>query len=68
MLIFFDQPHSYRKVLDSFAQIDITGPGSAIGRASAPGTGGPGFDPGPRHTKVVKNGSGIAPLLTLKQI
>ena len=21
------------------------------------GTGGPGFDPGPRHTKVVKNGT-----------
>lgn len=32
----------------------LAGPGSALSRASAPGRGGPGFKPGPRHTKVVK--------------
>ena len=30
---------------------------SANGRASASGAGGHGFDPGPRHTKGVKNGT-----------
>ena len=30
---------------------------SANGRASASGAGGRGFDPGPRHTKCVKNGT-----------
>ena len=34
-----------------------TGPDSANGRASALGAGGRGFDPGPRHTKGVKNGT-----------
>ena len=33
------------------------GPDSANGRASASGAGGCGFDPGPRHTKNVKNGT-----------
>ena len=28
------------------------------------GTGGPGFDPGPRHTKVVKNGTSCSSLDT----
>ena len=28
------------------------------------GTGGPGFDPGPRHTKVVKNGTSCSSLGT----
>ena len=39
------------------ARSRYTGPDSSIGRMSAPGTGGHGFDPGPRHTKVVKNGT-----------
>lgn len=30
--------------------------------------GGPGFNPGPQHAKVVNNDCGIAPLLTRKQI
>ena len=34
-----------------------TSPDSANGRASASGAGGCGFDPGPRHTKGVKNGT-----------
>ena len=37
--------------------IPVTGPDSANGRASASGAGGRGFDPGPRHTKGVKNGT-----------
>ena len=32
-------------------------PDSANGRASASGAGGRGFDPGPRHTIGVKNGT-----------
>ena len=49
-----------------------TGPDSANGRASASGAGGHGFDPGPRHTKGVKNGtSGYlawrSPLSIIKQ-
>ena len=31
---------------------------------SAPRSGGTGFDPGPRHTKVVNNGTGCSPLDT----
>ena len=34
-----------------------TGPDSANGRASASGAGGCGFDPGPCHTKGIKNGT-----------
>ena len=34
-----------------------TCPDSANGRASASGAGGRGFDPGPRHTKGLKNGT-----------
>ena len=34
-----------------------TGPDSANGRASASGAGGRGFNPGPHHTKGVKNGT-----------
>lgn len=37
-------------------------------RASVPDMGGLGFEPGPQHTKVMNNGSGIASLLMLKQI
>ena len=35
----------------------LTGPDSANGRAFALGAGGCGFDPGPCHTKGVKNGT-----------
>ena len=31
---------------------------------SAPRSGGTGFDPGPRHTKVVNNGTSCSPLGT----
>ena len=41
----------------------ITGHDSANGRASASGAGGRGFDPGPRHTKGVKNMVPVATLL-----
>ena len=34
------------------------GPDSSSGRASASGSGGRRFDPRPRHTKGVKNGTG----------
>ena len=34
--------------------------GSSVGRVSAPRSGGTGFDPGPRHTKVVNNGTSLA--------
>ena len=40
----------------------VTGPGSSVGRVSAPGTGGHGSDPGPRRTKVVKNGTSYSSL------
>ena len=36
---------------------DVTGPDSVMVRASASGTGGRGFDPGPRYTKDAKNGT-----------
>ena len=35
----------------------VFGPDSAMVRASASEAGGRGFDPGPRHTKDVKNGT-----------
>ena len=41
-----------------------TGLGSSVGRVSAPRLGGIGFDPGPRHTKVVNNGTSCSPLGT----
>ena len=41
-----------------------TGLGSSVGRVSAPRSGGTGFDPGPRHTKVVNNGTSCSPLGT----
>ena len=37
--------------------LGITGLGSAVGRVSAPRSGGTGFVPGPRHTKVFNNGT-----------
>ena len=39
-------------------RICTTGPDSSSGRASASGSGGRRFDPRPRHTKGVKNGTG----------
>ena len=36
----------------------LTGPDSSSGRASTLGSGGRRFDPRPRHTKGVKNGTG----------
>ena len=36
----------------------LTGPDSSRGRASASGSGGRRFDPRPRHTKGVQNGTG----------
>ena len=41
-----------------------TGLGSSVGRVSAPRSGGNEFDPGPRHTKVVNNGTSCSPLGT----
>ena len=41
-----------------------TGLGSSVGRVSAPRSGGTGFDPGPRQTKVVNNGTSCSPLGT----
>ena len=35
----------------------MTGPDSVMAKASASEAGGRGFDPGPRHTKDVKNGT-----------
>ena len=47
----------------SFYEIYIyTGLGSSVGRVSAPRSRGTGFDPGPRHTKVVNNGTSCSPL------
>ena len=43
------------KVIEGIA--DVTGPDSVMVRASASGTGGRGFDPGPRYTKDAKNGT-----------
>ena len=43
---------------------DLTVLGSSVGRVSAPRSGGTGFNPGPRHTKVVKNGTSCSPLGT----
>ena len=46
-----------RYLLEQISRHHATGPDSANGRASASGAGGRGFDPGPRHTKGVKNGT-----------
>ena len=39
-----------------------TGLGSSVGRVAAPRSGGTGFDPGPRHTEFVNNGTSWSPL------
>ena len=51
------QPHIKHKTEHfTFANTRApTGPDSSVGRVSAPG--GHGFDPWPRHTKVVKKGT-----------
>ena len=43
---------------------NFTGLGSSVGRVSAPRLGGTGFDPRPRHTKVVNNGTSFSQLGT----
>ena len=42
---------------DAEAGVNYYGPDSVMVRASASEAGGRGFDPGPRHTKDVKNGT-----------
>ena len=37
---------------------------ASVGIVSAPRSGGTGLDPGPRHTKVVNNGTSCSPLGT----
>ena len=55
----------YLQSIDSVGYIFLfTGLGSSLGRVSAPRSGGTGFDPGPRHTKVVNNGTSCSPLGT----
>ena len=49
------QPYCQRQIP---IQNSFTGPDSSTGRASASGSGGRRFDPRPRHTKGVKNGTG----------
>ena len=44
--------------------LNFTSLSSSEGRVSAPRLGGTGFDPGPRHTKVVNNGTSCSPLGT----
>ena len=51
-------------LLTSLTQHIETGLGSSVGRVSTPRAGGTGFDPGPRHTKVVNNGTSCYPLGT----
>ena len=50
--------HNHEKIETSSDTFPVKfDPDSANGRASASGAGGRGFDPGPRHTKGVKNGT-----------
>ena len=42
----------------------LTNWASSVGRVSASRSGGTGFDPGPRHTKVVNNGTSCSRLGT----
>ena len=64
--VWYDDRHWSKILLSTIPNPmhDITGPDSSVGRVSAPGTGGHGFDPGPRHTKVVKNGTSCSSLGT----
>ena len=50
--------------LVSYGYCPVTGLGSLVGRVSASRSGGTGFDPGPRHTKNVINGTSCSPLGT----
>ena len=45
-------------------RMSMTDPGSSVCRVSTPGNGGQRFDPGPRHTKVVKTGTSCSSLGT----
>ena len=47
-----------------YCLVNTTGLGNSDGGVSAPRSGGTGFDPGPRHTKVVNNGTSCSPLGT----
>ena len=49
--------NQYLYTCSKYMLFQCTGPDSANGRVSASGAGGRGFDPGPRHTKGVKNGT-----------
>ena len=51
------QKQCSKVVKDKISLSAESGPDSANGRASASGVGGRGFDPGPCHTKGVKNGT-----------
>ena len=44
--------------------VEVTGLGSAVGRVSAPRSGGTRFDPELRHTKVINNGTSCSMLGT----
>ena len=46
----------YNTIVWVQANFHVIGLGSSVGRVSTPRSGGTGFDPGPRHTKVVNNG------------
>ena len=48
----------YSSHIYSITLITLTGPDSLVVRASASGSEGRGFEPRPRHTKGVKNGTG----------
>ena len=40
----------------------LTGLGSSVGRVCAMRSGGTGFDPGPRHTKIINTGTSCSAL------
>ena len=56
----FNYFHAQEKAQLNLVQRKYTRPDSSVGR----GTGGHGFDPGLRHTKVVKNGTSCSSLGT----
>ena len=57
ILLFFKKKKKKKKKKNQLSN-HITGPDISSGRASASGSGGRRFDPRPRHTKGVKNGTG----------
>ena len=58
-----DRSQKIRKVCSSHIVMS-TGPDSSVGRVFASGNGRSRFDPGPRHTRVVKNGTSCSLLGT----